>query len=96
MEDENEDVVSTYTEAQKRATTKWRVENREKYNKTCNDYYHRCMKNPILRAEHNRKCLINNKKYQERNKLAKMKAIQDKKKELTNSIKVVPINQSEE
>jgi len=96
MEEEFNEIVTTYTEAQKKATIKWREENREKYNKTCNDYYHRRMKDPELRKEHNRKCLINNRKYQQRKREAKMKAAEDKIQELTNSIKVVSINQSEE
>ena len=93
---ENENTETSYTEAQKRATQKWRTENREKYNKTCNDYYHRRMKDPILREEHNKRCLVNNRKYQERKRLAKKEAEFQKQNELTNSIKVVSINQTDE
>lgn len=92
-EDEPEKIVTSYTEAQKKATQKWRVENREKYNKTCNDYYHRRMKDPELRAKHNARCLINNRKYQERKRLAKMKEKEAKQQALQDTIKVVKIIQ---
>jgi hypothetical protein len=90
-----EEKVNTYTPSQKNATQKWRENNRAKYNKTCNDYYHRCMQNPELRRQHNERCLKNNRKYQQKKKLEKMEAENEKKEKLTASIKVVAINHSE-